>query len=161
MVMRLFLLMVLFTAFSSGGVLAAETESSAEKITFVCEHGIAKSVIAAALFNREAASRGLKLVAQARGVEPEDALQPETAQGLRNDGLDVSAFTPARISPSDVEESKYVITLGVAIEPEFVKGSKLREWDAVPPVSSGYTAARDAISIRVMELIGEVEGNAE
>jgi protein-tyrosine-phosphatase len=46
-------------------------------IIFVCEHGAAKSVIAAAYFNRFAEQRGLNLRAAARGTNPDDRNYPK------------------------------------------------------------------------------------
>jgi arsenate reductase len=137
----------------SGEAASAE----ARRVTFVCEHGVAKSVIAAAIFNREAAARGFDVVAQARGIAPEAALQPATVAGLKADGLDVSGFRPTPVSPSDVSDSELIVTIGVAVAPSYLRVTNLREWDAVPPVSDGYGPARDAIAVEVAKLIAHFE----
>ncbi len=43
-------------------------------IVFVCEHGAAKSVIAATYFNKLANEKGLNLKAIARGTHPDQEL---------------------------------------------------------------------------------------
>ena len=42
-----------------------------DEVVFVCEHGAAKSVVAAQYFNKLAGERGLAVRAVARGAEPQ------------------------------------------------------------------------------------------
>jgi pyruvate/2-oxoglutarate dehydrogenase complex dihydrolipoamide acyltransferase (E2) component len=63
-----------------------ETEQT-PVIVFVCEHGAAKSVMAAAHFNKLARERGLNLRAVARGTSPDKEIAPKAALGLQADGL--------------------------------------------------------------------------
>ena len=53
-----------------------------QTVVFVCEHGAAKSVLAAAYFNRFAAQMGLDMQAVARGTKPDQELSPQTVKGL-------------------------------------------------------------------------------
>ncbi len=48
-------------------------------VLFLCPHNAAKSVIAAALFAREAARRGLAIHADSAGTEPDAAPAPRVA----------------------------------------------------------------------------------
>jgi arsenate reductase (thioredoxin) len=142
------------------GTLASDAlggRENSRKVTFVCEHGVAKSVIAAALFNREAEARGLNAFAEARGIEPEATIQPATAAGLTGDGMDISRYSPSRLNARDVEESSLVVTIGVLEEPDFLVAATFQEWDEIPPVSTGYDSARDALEAKVHELIMELE----
>ncbi len=50
-------------------------------ILFVCEHGSAKSVVAAAHFNRIAAARGLPFRAISRGTVPDAEMAPAAVKG--------------------------------------------------------------------------------
>src|SRR6266850_3177169 len=52
------------------------------RVLFVCLHGAAKSVVAAAHFRRLAAARGLPMGAVAAGTEPEPDLAPGAVKGL-------------------------------------------------------------------------------
>jgi hypothetical protein len=54
----------------------------AHTILFVCEHGSAKSIIAAAHFNDMAARNGLSYRAIARGVHPGKEIPPYITSGL-------------------------------------------------------------------------------
>jgi len=72
------------------GVLASASDLNipAKDGVFICEHGAAKSVIAAAYFNKLAAERHLNFHAIARGLTP----QPVESFDIPapNDGYDVS-----------------------------------------------------------------------
>ena len=56
-------------------------------IFFVCEHGAAKSIIAAAYFNKLAKQTNSNVRAIARGTNPDSVLSPQTVAGLHADGL--------------------------------------------------------------------------
>ena len=62
---------LLFVLSSGAG---APQPAPTPRIVFVCEHGAAKSLIAAAYFNMLAAGRGLPARATFRGVDPQDDL---------------------------------------------------------------------------------------
>ena len=72
----------------------ARSMSPSPTIIFVCEHGAAKSLIAAAYFNKLAAERGMKERATFRGVSPQDALSTMALEGLRADGVPVPEGNP-------------------------------------------------------------------
>src|SRR5712691_3153907 len=57
------------------------------RVLFVCLHGAAKSVVAAAHFRRLASARGLALDAVATGTEPDAELGPGAVKGLAGEGL--------------------------------------------------------------------------
>ena len=59
-----------------GALIAAPEPKPAGTILFVCEHGSAKSVVAAAHFNRIAAARGLPFRAISRGTVPDVEMAP-------------------------------------------------------------------------------------
>src|SRR5215813_6591047 len=75
-------------------------------VVFVCEHGAAKSVVAAAHFNKLARERGLNLRAIARGTNPDKEIAPKAALGLQTDGLTSSESAPKRISKADLTNAR-------------------------------------------------------
>ena len=133
---------------------------SPRTVTFVCEHGVAKSVIAAAHFNRLAAAANLNYRAVARGVAVEPNLQAATVAGLQKDGLDTSGFTPMEVSPDDVKSSAVVVSIGVESEPAYLHTPKLQQWDGVPAVSKNYELARDDLVQRLETLVRELKTQA-
>jgi hypothetical protein len=73
-------------------------------VVFVCQHGAAKSVLAAALVERLAADRGVPLRALARGTEPEPQIALAVAAGLLVQGIDVGAWQPRPVTPATSPE---------------------------------------------------------
>jgi arsenate reductase (thioredoxin) len=69
-------------------------------VVFVCQHGAAKSVLAAALLERLAAEHGIALRALARGTEPEPQVVPAVAAGLLAKGIDVRTWQPRPLTPA-------------------------------------------------------------
>lgn len=124
------------------------------EVLFVCEHGAAKSVIAAAYFNKFAAERGLPQRAIARGVNLDPVYSPAVVQGLKNDGITIPNGRPELVTDKDLAAA-HVVTLGCKLPRAPSDKSDLRNWDEVN-MAEGYTAARDAIVKRVQQLIQEL-----
>jgi len=127
-------------------------EPAPTSIVFVCEHGSAKSVVAAALFNDLAAKRGLPWRAVARGLEPDPALAPAVVRGLAEDGLTSPVAAPVALSADD-RRAPRVILLG---DEQRDVGPHGQTWTAIPPVSQDYARSRDAIRVRVAQLIEQL-----
>jgi protein-tyrosine-phosphatase len=124
------------------------------KAVFVCEHGAAKSVIAAAYFNKLVAERGLKYHAVSRGTAPDPDFSSTTVAGLRADGFAPLAGAPTLLRMTDLESASFVVSFG----PDIKGGENLKriEWNDIPSPSADYGAARDAIRSRVEQLISHL-----
>ena len=103
-------------------------------VVFVCEHGSAKSVIAAAHFNRLAKERSLKVRAISFGTNPDPEISPKTAQGLQSDGLVVGRKKPKRLSRADVSRASRLVTF-CALPDDYRKGVRVEQWIDIPSVS--------------------------
>jgi arsenate reductase len=143
---------------SFSAVLAQNTESQPEinssTIVFVCEHGSARSVIAAAHFNRLASEKGLAYRAVSRGKNPDDAIPASIKDALATDGMDVSAWKPKGVTEEDMRKAGRVVTLGIdlpAAKP--AAQDRLLEWSDVPAMSQSYDAVRKVIVQHVNELV--------
>src|SRR5215510_11555654 len=109
-----------------------ETEQT-PVIIFVCEHGAAKSVLSAAIFNKLAQERRLNLRAIARGTNPDPEISPKVAAGLRADGVAASESAPKKISRADLAGARRVITF-CALPDDYPAGSiKVENWEEVLP----------------------------
>lgn len=122
------------------------------KILFVCEHGAAKSIIAAAYFNKLARDRNLNLTAMARGTHPDAELSSKAVAGLQADGLTPPELVPTKLDPGDLEFAHQVISFCILPE-EYHQKASVEYWDDVPAVSENYERARDAIVVYLKELI--------
>jgi protein-tyrosine-phosphatase len=132
------------------------------EVLMVCEHGTAKSVMAAALFNQAAAERRLPFRAIARGVNPDPAVPAPIAAGLAQDGFSIEDFTPARFTAAEVAGASRVIAIGV--RPAVFgagAGVSIDTWSDVPPASTQYSAARDSLREHVDALLNELQQNRD
>ena len=123
-------------------------------IIFVCEHGAAKSIIAAAYFNKLAEERNLETRAIARGTHPDSELSPKTIAGLQADGLTPTESTPQKLSLADVESAQQIITF-CELPEEHQNKVNIEKWTDVPPVSENYEIARDTIIEHLKHLLSQ------
>ncbi len=126
--------------------------SDSKTIIFVCEHGAAKSVIAAAYFNQLAIKRGLDVRALARGTHPDSALSSAAVAGLRSDGIPFADGPPQKLRRAEVESARKIVTF-CELPEEFVDKTATEVWEGVPPVSADYAQARDAILKHLKDLV--------
>jgi protein-tyrosine-phosphatase len=123
------------------------------RVLFVCLHGAAKSVVAAAHFRRLAAARGLSIGAVAAGTEPDPELAPGAVKGLAGEGLTAEPVRPRPVTLYDRDSAARIVSFGCDIT--VPRGQRVEQWD-VPAVSDGYAAARDRIVANVERLVGEL-----
>ena len=123
-------------------------------ILFVCEHGAAKSVVAAAHFNRQAAARGLPFHAISRGTDPDPCVHPAAVAGLAADGLRPGS-EPALLASAELASAARVVAFSPLPPAHAQPGRAVEVW-SVPAVSEGYEAARAAIVDRVARLVNEL-----
>jgi len=121
-------------------------------IIFVCEHGTAKSIIAAAYFNHLAEQANLDIRAIARGTDPDLELSPKTVAGLHGDGLTPAETIPQKLSPADLEDAQQIVTF-CELPEEYQNKVAIERWSDVPPVSENYAKARDTIVERLNHLL--------
>ena len=125
-------------------------------VLFVCEHGAAESVIAAAYFNKLALERDIPWQAIARGTTPDDALSPKTVIGLTEDGLQPTETVPQKLSPADLESARKVISFCDLSSEQSHIAVEIEHWQGVPPVSENYQVARDVILERLKRLMNDL-----
>jgi arsenate reductase len=133
----------------------------AAEVVFVCEHGAAKSVVAAQYFNKLAAERGLAIRSIARGAVPQAELSVSAVKGLKEDGLPPAAGAPRPLTADEVRSSARVI----AFDCEQPTMQALRGmdacWDDVPATGDDYARARDRIRTHVAEMVEQIAAGGE
>lgn len=130
--------------------------SSQPTIVFVCEHGAAKSVIAAAYLPRLAAVSGLSVAALARGTDPEPVLSPIAVAGLQAAGLSVPDERPRRAAAAELATAVIVVSFGPRLDGVVPEHVPCHYWRDVPAVSDGFDAARDDIVARLNDLLARL-----
>jgi arsenate reductase (thioredoxin) len=135
---------------------------SVRTVVFVCQHGAAKSVLAAALLERLAAEHGISLRALARGTEPEPEPEPQpqvapaVAAGLLAERIDVRAWQPRPLTPGDLAQAWRVVSFGPDLSDLLPAGTLVQVWSDVPAVADGFQAAQAVIAVRLSALLEDL-----
>lgn len=127
-------------------------QATPPSVVFVCEHGAAKSVIAATYFNRLAAERGLPYRATFRGVHPDADVSARALEGLKSDGLVPPSDRPAPIGDTDIRTATHIFAIGCTLPERATRSGKTDSWSNVPD-GQGYAPMRDAIVGHVNALL--------
>jgi protein-tyrosine-phosphatase len=130
-----------------------------QNILFLCPHGVAKSVMAAAITQHLALEAGLELNISNAGTEPDEFIPAKVIDLLAKDGLNVSSWTPRLVTQNDLERADRVISLGCDLGAFDLPTSKLESWADVPSPSENLEVCHDAIQARVKNLIAELQGS--
>lgn len=127
------------------------------KVVFVCLHGAAKSVIAASIFDRLAASRELAVRATFAGTEPDPEIPAKVVQNVRTEGADIAGMRPRLVTRDELARATRVVSFGCDLG-ALGAGAGVERWDDVPAVSDDYQKARDIIAARVERLVDALAG---
>jgi protein-tyrosine-phosphatase len=124
-----------------------------KSVLFLCPDGAAKSVLAAAYFQRLARERGFPYEALTAGTEPDPAINLAVAAQLRAEGLPVPNQAPRTLVDADLQAADYLVSLGCDLSDRLPAGIVPLDWSDVPPVGAGLPAARQAILAHIEQLV--------
>ena len=124
-----------------------------QKVLFVCLHGAAKSVLAAADFERMAKERGLRIAAESAGTEPDPEIAPKVLAALEAEGVDMSGQKPRLVTREMAAGATRVVAFGCPLGAAAPESASIEQWEDVPNVSDGLPAARAAIRAHVTRLL--------
>jgi protein-tyrosine-phosphatase len=126
-----------------------------KRVLFLCPHGAAKSVLAAVYCQQLAREKGLDLVVNFAGTEPDTAVAPAVVNLLQNEGFDVTHFVPHHVTPQEFTEADWVFSMGCELN-ELHEAREVIQWDDVPPPSQGLLVAREMILTHVKAFIDDI-----
>ncbi len=126
---------------------------AARTIVFVCQHGAAKSAMAAAYWNRLAALRGVNIRATAVGTDPDPEVSPQVAAALFEEGIDIRDQRPRMATREDLVGAWRVVSFGCDLSPLVTPDVPVIQWVGVPAASEDLPAARETIVARVAQLL--------
>ena len=126
---------------------------TSQKVLFICLHGAAKSVLAAADFERMARERGLRVTAESAGTEPDPEIAPGVAAALEAEGLDMAGQKPRLVTREMAAAATRVIAFGCDLGAAAPPGATIEQWREVPAVSEGLPAARAVIRHHLERLL--------
>jgi protein-tyrosine-phosphatase len=121
-------------------------------IVFLCPHNAAKSVIAAAYWQRLAEQRGWPVRATSAGTEPDPEVAPRVAMALLAEGLDVRGHRPRLVTREELATAWRVVALGCDLDALAPPGRPVHHWDDVPAPSQDLAGALDAIATHMARL---------
>lgn len=128
-------------------------------VLFVCEHGSAKSVVAASHFNKAAKEQGLNVRVISRGTNPDKAIPAKINQLLVQDGFAKKTDAPQKLSADDIRYADYVVAF-CALPAPLGRPKYLETWN-VPSFEAGYPAARDSILINTERIIQKIKSDVK
>ncbi len=128
------------------------------KVAFVCVENAGRSQMAAA-FARRVAGEGVTIISG--GTRPAPRVNPMVEKAMRKKGIDVSREKPKAISPEQLADADYVITMGCAagdVCPATFRGDA-RDWALPDPKGKPLKEVRrirDEIEAKVTALLKEL-----
>jgi arsenate reductase (thioredoxin) len=151
-------LLISFSAFTSFGQIKKKGKGTnpTHTILFVCEHGAARSTIAAAYFNKIAIEKKIKYKAIFRAASPDTALTFATNKGLIEDGFDTKNMKPVLVAQCDINMANEIITFDCSLPSKDSLSNKVSKWNGIPPISKDYQTARNEIVSKVQMLISDL-----
>jgi arsenate reductase (thioredoxin) len=127
-----------------------------KRVIFVCEHGAAKSVIAATYFNKMAKERNLNWEAVCRGTHPDANISDAARNGLSADSLSVGNLRPQKLVLRDTADVERIIVF-TPLPEDFNTNIEVKNWSHVPNIDASYEARRDAIIRQINKLLDSIE----
>jgi protein-tyrosine-phosphatase len=127
-----------------------------KKIIFVCEHGAAKSVIAASYFNKMAKERNLDYKAECRGTDPDSVVSKSVKEGLTKDTVFDPNTKPQKLLIRDTTNVERII-LFTTLPSDIKTNIKTEDWSNVQNVDADYEKRRNAIITKITELLDSLE----
>jgi arsenate reductase len=128
------------------------------RVLFVCKQNAGRSQMSQALFERVANGRHLS---QSAGTRPAEHVHPAVIDAMREQGIDLSARRPQKLTDDLAQWADVVVTMGCGDECPYIPGKKYIDWDLTD--SGGKSlgevrAIRDDITTRVEDLLHELDG---
>jgi arsenate reductase (thioredoxin) len=133
-------------------------QDNKQLVLFVCEHGSAKSVVAAAHFNRLARERNLFVRSISRGTDPDEEIPLFIVEGLEAEGLASGELKPKLLSKDDLAGALRIAAF-CELPDRYGTHGPIERWTDVPPISEAYDKSRDVILARIINLLEEMAPN--
>lgn len=123
-------------------------------VIFACVHNAGRSQIAAAYFNRLADPA--KARALSAGTQPLGQIHPEVVQVMQEEGIDLAAARPQKLTAELAADAELLITMGCGDECPYVPGVRRADWPLEDPKGQPIERVRvirDVIRAQVCALV--------
>lgn len=134
--------------------LATMIVASVKTVIFACVHNAGRSQMAAAFFNKLADPA--KARALSAGTAPGERVHPEVVAVMLEEGLDLSAARPQKLTTDLAAQAQLLVTMGCGDECPYVPGVGRDDWPLDDPKGQPVErvrAIRDEIRARVEALV--------
>ena len=132
--------------------LALHATGQKQKVVFVCEHGVAKSVIATSFFNQLAAERGLNYEAVCRATAPDSAVSLSMRTGLASDNIPLNR-SPQKLTARDTVNTEVIVTF-TSLPDNFGAGVPIEDWSSIQNLNGSYEQRKEVIIKKNKSLFG-------
>lgn len=123
-------------------------------VLFACVHNAGRSQMAAAWFN--ALSDPSRARAISAGTEPGPRVHPEVLAAMAEEGIDLSAVKPQRLTDELASQATLLVTMGCGEVCPVVPGLRRDDWPLEDPKGKPVERVReirDEVRARVAELV--------
>jgi arsenate reductase len=125
-------------------------------VLFVCIHNAGRSQMAAGYLRHLAGDR---VEVRSAGSAPGAEVNPVAVEVMREEGIDLTAAAPRRLTTEAVGVSDVVITMGCGDACPYVPGKGYEDWTVDDPSGQDLATVRrirDDIRARVERLVAEL-----
>ena len=131
-------------------------------VLFVCVHNAGRSQMAEALFNAEAARRGLPFRAASAGTIAGKAVNPVAVAAMAEMGINIADAKPKAVTQRMADDARRIITMGCGVDAEACPARFMvtEDWGLDDPAGQPIEVVRrirDEIAHLVSGLLDELE----
>jgi arsenate reductase (thioredoxin) len=129
------------------------------RVLFVCKQNAGRSQMSQALFEQIAQGRH---ESRSAGTRPAEHVHPVVVGAMREQGIDLSARRPQKLTEELGRWADVVVTMGCGDECPYIPGKKYLDWDLRDPADQpldAVRAIRDDIDMRVKQLARELDAS--
>jgi arsenate reductase len=130
------------------------------RVLFVCKQNAGRSQLSQALFEQIANGRH---ESRSAGTRPAEHVHPVVVAAMREQGIDLSARRPQKLTGELGEWADVVVTMGCGDECPYIPGKKYIDWDLTDPADQpldAVRAIRDEIKTRVEQLARDLDSSS-
>ena len=123
-------------------------------VLFACVHNAGRSQMAAALFNQLADPSEAQAISA--GTQPGERVYPEVVEAMREDGIDLDAVVPQKLTEDLARQAQVHVTMGCKDACPFVPGARVEDWPLLDPKGQPLEIVRqirDDIRAKVEDLL--------
>ena len=129
------------------------------RVLFVCKQNAGRSQMSQALFEQVANGHHQS---RSAGTRPAEYVHPVVVAAMREQGIDLSARRPQKLTDELGEWADVVVTMGCGDECPYILGKKYIDWDLTDPADrplDTVRAVRDEIKTRVKQLARDLDSS--